>query len=223
MGSCISNNNYRNTSKNIFMKLLLALSIFSVIIATSSVRSILKNPTPFGMKLKEASVCKRDDIKFCGTYVAECEDDGGISALYTEIVKGDLYSIPVHITESRIGYYGSSCEEENHVMEIRNGFALVPDDNVVHSFKATMDAAEAVIWDLSVMEGFTCEEPFPVGEVVNVIKTNCKDASGDDFFDDAKKMFGRTISFDLEWNEEGLVEGSEVHKRTSDNGCNTLF
>ena len=218
LGSCISKTQIYS-HKDIHMKFLFCFLIFSVIVA-APIRAILKNPAPFGMKLKESRICKREDIKFCGTYISECEDDGDISAQYTEIVTGDLYSIPTHVTESRIGYYGSTCEEKNHFMEIRNGFALVPDDNVKHSFLATMDTAEAIIWDLQVMDGFTCEEPFPVGEVVDVMKTNCKDPSGDDFFDDAKRMFGRTINVDLEWNEEGLIDGTEVHKRISDSGCN---
>ena len=201
------------------MKFLLCILLIQLCFASiTDARKILRNSKPF----RHSSVCRNNNIPYCGTYVANCEDDGDISALYTEKIDGRIYSLPTHLQESRFSYKGGDCSDEKHVMGVINGFALKPDENLPHYFTATMDSAQAIIWDLSVMEGFTCKDPFPVGKVVNVMDTDCKDPSGDDFFDDAKASLGKVFPLELEWNDEGLIDGTEVHKRVSDEGCTTM-
>lgn len=165
---------------------------------------------------------KNEDVKFCGTYSTGC-----VSSMITMKAdmkfSGMMHRNPVYLTYPVSLYMEAGCKEESKANTITAFFSLKMSNSEMRTVDLTYDKMTTVFSNEAVIAGLTCKEPLELNKEYDIMQLECKDTTGQDPFEDNKKMIGTTVTSKIEFGEDFVEvnDGEQQMKlqRMGDEGC----
>ena len=165
---------------------------------------------------------KNEDVKFCGSYTSGCISD--MIVLKADMkFSGMMHRNPVYLTYPVALYMEPGCKEEMKASTITAFFSLKVSNSEKRNVEMTYDKMTTVFSNEAMIAGLTCSQPLELNKEYDIMELDCKDATGQDPFEENKKMIGTTTTSEMEFGEDfvEVKDGEQQMKlqRVGDEGC----
>ena len=204
----------------VLLAFILALSVATESVSKQAVRVALDRAMKSTGAPSAESMLRagREDVKFCGTYEGECVLESGVGSKTTMKILGMMHKNPIYLMNTA-DVFLSTCDDAGHLMGMTVAGALKEVNDVQKKMSISFDKVLVTFYSEMVIGAYTCKEPLEVNKEYNVMDLDCKDESGEDPFEDVKKVIGTSTESEMTFGEESLKIEDETLKRTADTGC----
>ena len=187
---------------------------------TCATKTAINNLMSF---IKTPAKPANEDVKFCGSYSAGCEDQTVFSVDKSMTILGMMHRNPIYL-EYPVSLFGNDgCKDEDKLMKVTMSSPMQVKNGESKDVVLTPEKNTVIYYSEAAIAGLKCAAPLELNVEYDVTTLDCKDEQGEDPHASLKEVIGKEMQVPMVFGESDLIikeDGGETKMtRESDIGC----